>query len=128
MKHVLYPIAFCYLKLFYRAKWISVHGTKYKCGAIVHIGFDEDEFPQFWEIKEISIIDNNVAKAMFIVTRKETLRFSEHYQAYEIAMPRQKNTRVFYSKDFTCHLPLHQIKPFRCQAKYVCLRYEIDIE
>ncbi len=107
---------------------MSVYGTKYKSGAIVHIGFDEDEFPQFWEIKEICIVDNNVSKAMFIATRKETLKFSEHYQAYEIAVPRQKTTRAFYSRDFTCYLPLHQIKPFRCQTKYVCFRYEIDIE
>ena len=58
--------------MFYRAKpkWISVYGTKYKSGAIVPIGFDEDEFPHFWEIKEICIVDNNITKAMFISIKR----------------------------------------------------------
>ena len=33
------------LLIFFRAKWISVSGTKYKIGAILHIGHDNDEFP-----------------------------------------------------------------------------------
>ena len=53
-------------------KWISVHGTKYKVGAIVHVGFDDGEFPQFCEIVEIVVINNEVSKAMFVVSGKET--------------------------------------------------------
>lgn len=108
-----------------RAKWITIHGTKYKVGAIVHIGFDEDEFPQFWEIKEISIVNNNVDKALFIVNKKETLTFSEHYQAYEIVAPKQKYTKVVYSENFTCHLPYSEIKRFGSHSRYICLRYEL---
>lgn len=110
-----------------RAKWISINGTKYKVGAIVHVGFDAEEFPQFWEIVEIHVINNNVSNAMFIVSEKETVQFSEHYQAYEIAASREKRIKVVYPKDFTSHLPFNVIKPFGCRGKYICLRYEIDM-
>ena len=94
--------------------------------AIVHIGYDGDDFPQFWEIKEISIINNDVDKALFVVNKKETLTFSEHYQAYEVVTPRQKHTEAVYWENFTCHLPFNEIKPFRGHSRYICLRYELD--
>ena len=31
-----------------RTKWISIHGTKYKVGAIVHVGYDDWEHPKFY--------------------------------------------------------------------------------
>ena len=110
-----------------RAKWISILGTKYKIGVTLHVGFDFDEFPKCWEIKKIFILNNNVENAMFAVSEKETLRFCERFQCYEVAAPLRKNVRIIYSRDFTCYLPLNQIKPFgQTRSKYVCMRYEID--
>ena len=63
------------LLIFSRAKWISVSGTKYKVGAILHIGHDNDEFPQFWKIKQICVVNSNVDKAMSVVSKKDTLMF-----------------------------------------------------
>ena len=111
----------------FRAKWIIINGTRYKVGAIVHVGFDADEFPQFWEIIEICIINNNISDAMFIVSAKETVTFCEHYQAFEISTCTEKKTRVVYSNNFTQHLPFNLIKPFGCRRKYICLRHEIDM-
>ncbi|XP_028414210.1 uncharacterized protein LOC114537267 [Dendronephthya gigantea] len=109
----------------YKAKWISIHGTKYKVGAVLHVGFDSDEFPQFCEIVEINVVNNNLKNPLFVVSEKETVRFSDHYQAYEIAPSVQKRNKVVYFKEFTSHLPLNLIKPFgRCE-KFVCLRYEM---
>ena len=82
----------------------------------------------FEKIKQICVVNSNVNKAMFVVSKKDTLMFDEHYQAYKIAAPIQEYAKVFYAQDFTCHLPLNEIKPFRCQAKYVCLRYEIELQ
>lgn len=71
---------------------------------------------------------NNVSNAMFVISEKETVAFSEHFQCYEIAAPLRKNIRIFYSRDFTCYLPCNQIKPLgRTKAKYTCLRHEIDM-
>ena len=42
-------------------KWIYIHGTKYKVGAIVHVGYDDWEHPQFCEIIEIVVINNEVS-------------------------------------------------------------------
>jgi hypothetical protein len=72
------------------------------------------------------VINNEVSKAMFIVSEKETVRFSEHYQSYEIATYKEERNKVIYSKDFTSHIPFNLIKPFGCRRKYVCLRYEIE--
>ncbi|XP_046853447.1 uncharacterized protein LOC124446617 isoform X5 [Xenia sp. Carnegie-2017] len=112
----------------YSTKWITINGTKYKVGATVHIGYDDVEFPQFWEVIGIYIINQNVANAMFVVSRKQTVRFSEHYQAYEVAQSKQKEIKIKYFKELTSHLPFNLIKPFGCNTKYICHRYEIDVE
>lgn len=111
-----------------RAKWVAVLGTKYKVGATLHIGFDEDDFAAFWDIKKIFIINRNLTDLVFIVSGRETLRFNEHYQCYEVALPQRRNFKVAYAKDFTCYLPLNLVKPvgWRHRSKFVNLRYEID--
>ena len=110
-----------------RTKWILIHGTKYKGGAIVHVGYDDWEHPKFCEIIEIVVISNGVFNAIFVVSEKETVRFSEHYQAYEIATCKEKKTKVNCSTDLTSHLPFNLIKPFGCHGKNICLRYDIDM-
>ncbi|XP_046860897.1 uncharacterized protein LOC124454130 [Xenia sp. Carnegie-2017] len=112
----------------YSTKWITINGKKYKVGATVHIGYDYVQFRQFWEVIGIYIINQNVANAMFVVSRKQTVRFSEHYQAYEVAQSKQKEIKIKYFKELTSHLPFNLIKSFGCNTKYICHRYEIDVE
>lgn len=52
----------------------------------------------------------NVRDIMFIVSKKETIQLNEHYQCYEVVTPSIDELKVAYSKDFTCHVPLNQIK------------------
>ena len=55
-----------------RTKWLSIHGTKYKVGAIVDVGYDGWERPQFCEIIEIVVINNDVFNAIFVGPEKES--------------------------------------------------------
>ena len=56
---LLYVDLSCFLCLFPRAKWVIVGGAKYKCHAILHIGYDDD-IPQLWKIYKICIVDRNI--------------------------------------------------------------------
>ncbi|KAG1681703.1 hypothetical protein GQR58_011697 [Nymphon striatum] len=67
--------------------WITVLGTKYKLKSILHIGYDDNEFPKFWELKKICIVDRKIDRVMFVVLEKETVGFDKHYQCFEIATP-----------------------------------------
>ena len=93
----------------------------------VHVGYDDWKYPQFCKIIEIVIIDNDVHNAIFVASEKETVRFSEHYQAYKVTTCKEKRTKLLCSKDFTSHLPFNSVKPFGCSGKYICLRHDIDM-
>ena len=97
---------------FYRAKLVAILGTKFKVAATLHIEFNDNEFPAFWEINEICVVNKNYLKTAFVITAIETVEFNEHYQSYEVVAPLRKNIKFFYFKDFTCHVPLNQVKPY----------------
>ena len=103
--------------LLFRARWVSISGIKYKVGAVIHIGYNEDEFPLFWKISKIAIINKIAREVMFIVSEKETLRFNKHYQCYEVVTPAEPQIKVAYLKDFSCYLPLSESK---AQGDQVC--------
>ena len=48
---------------------------------------------------------------MFIVSQKVTLGFSQHLQSYEVVTPANPSNKIVYTGDFSCFLPLHQVKP-----------------
>ena len=107
-----------------RARWVTIYGTKYKVGAVVHIGYNADEFPLFWKINKIAIIDKIVSKVMFIISEKETLLFNKHYQCYEVVTPTKPQIKVAYFKNFSCCLPLSESNS---QGDQVCLNSKLDL-
>jgi hypothetical protein len=113
-----------------RARWVTIHGTKYKVGAVIHIGYNAEEFPLFWKIEKIAIINKIVSEIMFIVSQKETLLFNKHYQCYEVVTPTKPQIKVTYFKDFSCYLPLSESKAQGDQvcsnSKFICVRYDLD--
>ena len=112
----------------FRPKWATVLGAKYKVGATLHIGQDDDGFPTFWEIKKIYIINNDVRKIIFIVSEMETILFNKHFHSYEVIHPAQSNCRIAYARDFTCHVPFNQVTQtgLRTRSRFVCVRYDIE--
>lgn len=112
----------------FRAKWVTIKGTKYKQGAILHIGYNENDFPAFWEIQKICIVNRNFADIMFVVLAKETVKFNDHYQCYEVVATKHNNLKIVYSKQFSCYLPLHQVKVNGVQnrTKFIFMRFEIE--
>lgn len=112
-----------------RAKWVTIHGTKYKVGATLHIGYSEDELPLFWGVDKIAIVNKYVRDIMFIVSEKETLHFNKHFQCYEVVIPANPMTKVAYVKDFSCILPLSQTKSLgtRTSSRFICVRYDLEV-
>ena len=98
-------------------------------GCILHIGYDDNEFPKFWELKKICVVNKNVERAMFVVSEKETTSFNRHYQCFEVVSPVSCVEKVFYSEDFISYLPMNLLKPIgvRTPKKLVCNRFDIDI-
>lgn len=113
----------------FRVSWITILGTKYKLQSILHIGYDDNEFSKFWELKKICIVDRNIDKVMFIVLEKETVGFNEHYQCFEVVSPARSIEKIVYVNDFTSYLPMNLLIPIGVrgtQTKFVCLRFDID--
>lgn len=114
-----------------RARWVTIHGTKYKVGAIIHIGYSTDELPLFWKIEKIAIINKVASEVMFIVTEKETLLFNKHYQCYEVITPARPQIKMVHFNDFSCYLPLSESRAQGSQiqknCKFVCVRYDLEI-
>lgn len=73
-------------------------------------------------------MNNDITNTMFVVSEKETVEFSTHFQCYEVSVHLPCNKKIVYSNNFTCYLPLNVIAPFgQMRKKYVCLRHEIDM-
>lgn len=105
-----------------------MHGTKYKVGTTLHVGFSDDELPVFWEVQKIVVLKKLISSAMFIVAQKDTIGFSQHFQSYEVVTPANPTTKIVYTRDFSCFLPLHQVKPvgIRTGSKFICYRYDLE--
>ena len=86
---------------------MTIHGTKYKSGAVIHVGQSNDELPLFWVIEKIIVVKKLV---MFLVTQKTTVRFCEHLQSYEVTTPSNPEKKIISHSDFSCTLPLSLCK------------------
>ena len=65
---------------------MTIHGIKYKVGAILHIGYTREELPLFYKVEKIAVIDRILSGVRFIVAKVETVGFNKHYQCYEVCM------------------------------------------
>ena len=77
-----------------------MQGTRYKVGTTLHVGFSEDELPLFWEVEKIVVLKKLINSVMFIVSERETVGFSQHFQSYEVVTPANPTTKIVYPRDF----------------------------
>ena len=77
-----------------------------------------------------AVMNKIASEIMFIVSEKETLLFNKHYQCYEVVTPTKPQIKVTYCKDFSCYLPLSELKAqgnqVHSNSKFMCVRYDLD--
>ena len=108
-----------------------MHGTKYKVGAIIHIGQSDDELPVFWIIEKIIVVNREIQNIMFLVAQKTTVQFVGHLQSYEVISPPVPERKIVYHSDFSCTLPLNQCKPYglsNTSSRFICHRYDLEFD
>ena len=91
----------------YVAKKVSVHGTEYRVGAVIHTGWI-DELPEFSSIFKIVMVPSS--KVYFILERYVTIQFDDHYHSFQACKPQRECTVVMQQSEFKHYLPAHQVK------------------
>ncbi|XP_028417218.1 uncharacterized protein LOC114543833 [Dendronephthya gigantea] len=111
----------------FEAKWVVIGGTKYKCNAAVHIGYDEHDCPLFWRIHKICIVEKNLMGIQFVVEPMETNIFNSHFQCYEVSLPSADDMKIFKQSEFSCYIPKQICRPYgrRGGTRYICTRYDL---
>jgi len=109
-----------------RPSWVIVSGTKYKIGAVIHSGFDQ-LLPEFSVIKKIAVVNGELDRLYFILTRIDTMEYSKHYHSYKICKPFIDHINVCKQNEFGSFLPLHITKPVGTPGSYVSPKYDIDL-
>ncbi|KAJ1526548.1 hypothetical protein ONE63_008135 [Megalurothrips usitatus] len=69
------------------AKWVSVCGIYFKCGLLLHVGYN-DTLPSFTKITEIifdGIDPSGHPKIYFICSAYKTKSFSRHHHSYKVS-------------------------------------------
>ena len=105
---------------------MTVSGTKYKVGAVIHSGFNQ-LLPNFSVTKKIVVVDGKIERLYFILTELDTIGYCDHYHAYEICKPIIDHFHVCKQNEFASFLPLHITKPFGDPHLFVCTKYDIDL-
>lgn len=111
---------------YYRLKWMSVQGTKFKVGCIIWLGHDEEEMPRFALVKEISIVQQDLQNLWLVTEGLLMTSFNKHVNAYEVKTS-EENLVLVKQQDLPYGLPLHLITTKEAgQVKtYVCPKYQI---
>jgi hypothetical protein len=119
-------IIYSIISILLRPSWVTVSGTKYKIGAVIHSGFHQ-LLPTFSVIKKIVVVNGELDKLYFILTRLDTIEYSEHYHSYKICKPFIDHITVCKQNEFVSFLPLHIAKPVGTPGSYVSPKYDIDL-
>lgn len=110
--------------IYFRSKWISIHGTIYKVDCILWIKVVE-EWPCFATVKQIYIPERDINNAVLLVHPLETVSYNSHLHAYEVLLPNNSIPLILRQTELTqlqYYLPLHLIKS--SLKAYVCPKYE----
>ena len=108
-----------------RPSWVNILGTKYKIGALVHVGFNE-LLPLFGLVKTIYVLSSSDKRVYFQTEILHTEEFSEHYRSYIVRQVAPPEFQLIAQKQLTYFLPLHFLKPFGCADKWHVLpKYNI---
>ena len=100
-------------------------GTKYKVGAIIHIGSDE-YLPLFGTISKIYVLSSSVGRVYFEVDCLHTLEFSSMYRTYVVKKIIHPQVLVIPQKTLQYFLPLHFVKPC-CENEKLHILPKFDI-
>lgn len=113
----------------YRARWCSIHGTKYKIGAVVYTGYTE-VMPKFAVIKNISVTNpTDLDRCLFFIVKDiPTLQYDTHTHSYKVSRVEQGPPRVLRQSDLVTFLQMNMCTPIDIEGmKCLCLKYDIDI-
>ena len=119
---------FIYFFIIFRASWCTIHGTKYKNGAIVHTAAD-GILPKFAAIKKIVTVPDKTKNQIFFVMEEIiTVNYNSHLHAYNVTTTGLRNTLVSKQFDLLTFRPMHLA---RCigdnSSKYVCPKTDVDV-
>ena len=112
--------------LIFRLSWVTRLGTKYKVGAVVHTGFLHF-LPVFAIIKKIVVVDGELNSFFFILESLHTIEYHEHYHAYKVEKPFDKNITICTQEELTLFLPMHYTNPVNTNGSYVNIKYDVDL-
>ena len=71
--------------MLFRPRTVCIHGTKYRIGAIIHLGSVAD-LPEFASIDKIVVFQSN--KTYFVLKTLVTVEFSQDFHAFEVLKPK----------------------------------------
>jgi hypothetical protein len=117
------------LKFFFRTNWCTIHGTKYKKGAIVHTGYN-GLMPQFAVIKQICTIhqrdlSNNI---FFVLKDIVTLNYDSHTHSYRVRQINNGTQTVIKQSSLVTFRPMHICKPINMNGiECVCPKLDVDL-
>ena len=94
-----------------------IGGSKYKQGAILHIGYDEDDLPCFWKVQNICTINDNLNDIKFVFLPLQTLSFHAHFQCYEVQVEATENLKIYHQDEFTSYIPTNLCTPYDNRAR-----------
>ncbi|KAK3731628.1 hypothetical protein QZH41_015892 [Actinostola sp. cb2023] len=106
--------------------WVTVSGTKYKVGAVIHSGFIH-LLPAFSVIKTIVVVNGELDRIVFVLTSLDTIEFNEHHHSFAISKPFVDNISIYTQQEFASFLPLHIAKAVGLPGSYVIPKYDIDL-
>lgn len=118
----------CVFKPLFRANCCTVHGTKYKKGAVVHTGSD-GIFPQFSMIQKIVTVPAKDSKHVFFALKEiATVNYESHSHAYRVKHFNQVAITIRRQSELITYRPMHICKSIGDnQTQYVCPRIDVDV-
>lgn len=109
---------------------MTIHGIKYKVGAILHIEYSKQELPLFCKVEKIAVIDRILSGIRFVVAEVETVMFNKLYQCYEVCMSVKPTMKSVLYDDLSSYLPLNESKAqghrVTRNTKFICVRFDLE--
>ena len=74
---------------FYAAKWVEVHGIKYKPSVVIHCGTEHENTPVFLEVQHILVRQSSGSSPniWFVGQKLNTLYFNSHFHSWCVERP-----------------------------------------
>lgn len=110
---------------YFRPKWVSIHGIKFKVGCVLWIGQDKEEMPRFVTLKKICIVKRKLKRIWFITIKLRIVMFNRNFNAYE--MSNAAEIQIIQQQELPYPFPLHLIY-FSVEGHtkmFVCPKYQL---